>query len=325
MKQKLLFYFIFFYSSFLYSQAPKYDFQPIDMVIYYDSLDNISDDINYKYLKVIKDYYTHKASYTVYEFYKSGATKMKGITNGQQSQSFIGSRLDYFENGKKQMFSNYLDGQLDGKQYEWYENGRLKFEKENSYDKLNNTLTTRVMQFWNKNNEHIVVDGNGEFEDDDENNYSKGKYLNGYKVGVWTGFDKKFNYTYTETYEDGKLISGESIDFENTKYKYTVSYINPEPKRGLNDFYKYIAKNYQIPEVEGLSGKIYITFVVDKDGSLINFKVLRDIGYGTGKEAIRVLQKAEKWIPGKKRGVPIRVTHSLPINVRTSEVSYKQK
>ena len=292
--------------------------KPIDMIIYYDSLNHITDEINYKYTRVIKDYYTQKESYTVYEFYKSGATKMRGTTKEPESQSFIGSRIDYYENGKKKLLSNYTDYQLDGKQYEWYENGTLKLEKENSYTKLNKTLTTRVIQFWDKNNIHMVINGTGEFEDDNEEEFSKGKYLNGYKIGIWTGIDRKLNYSFEETYEDGSLISGKSIDAENTEYNYTILEVRPEHSKGMHDFYKYIARNYKVPAVEGLRGKVFMSFVVEKDGSLINFKVLRDAGYGTGEEAVRVLKNAEKWIPGKKRGVPIRVTYSLPINIQSA-------
>ena len=45
-----------------------------------------------------------------------------------------------------------------------------------------------------------------------------------------------------------------------------------------------------MPDEEGLNGKVFVSFVVEKDGSLTDIKVLRDIGYGTGKEAIRVLK-----------------------------------
>jgi hypothetical protein len=66
-------------------------------------------------------------------------------------------------------------------------------------------------------------------------------------------------------------------------------------------FYKYVGDNYRAPEEEGLRGKVYVTFVVEKDGSLTDIKVLRDIGYGTGK-AVRVLTKVRDGIQVFKMG-----------------------
>ncbi|WP_431243801.1 energy transducer TonB [Flavobacterium sp. P21] len=60
---------------------------------------------------------------------------------------------------------------------------------------------------------------------------------------------------------------------------------------GINEFYKFIQANYQTPKVQGLEGKLYMTFVIEKDGSVTGVKTLRDIGYGTGDEAVRVLAK----------------------------------
>jgi protein TonB len=60
--------------------------------------------------------------------------------------------------------------------------------------------------------------------------------------------------------------------------------VKPEFPGGMAKFYKYVGDNYRAPEEEGLRGKVYVTFVVEKDGSLTDIKVLRDIGYGTGKE-----------------------------------------
>lgn len=88
---------------------------------------------------------------------------------------------------------------------------------------------------------------------------------------------------------------------------------------GINEFYKFIGANYQTPKVQGLAGKIYATFIVEKDGSLGEIRVLRDIGYGTGTEAIRVLQISPKWIPGKSKGETVRVLYSLPINIVATE------
>ena len=93
----------------------------------------------------------------------------------------------------------------------------------------------------------------------------------------------------------------------------------PEFPGGIEKFYLFVGKNYQAPEEEGLKGKVYVTFVVEKDGSLTDIKVIRDIGYGTGKEAIRVLNKCPKWLPGEQNGKKVRVLYSLPITIQSAE------
>ena len=87
----------------------------------------------------------------------------------------------------------------------------------------------------------------------------------------------------------------------------------------IGNFYSFVGKNYQSPEEEGLKGKVYVTFVVEKDGSLTDIKVVRDIGYGTGKEALRVLNKCPRWTPGEQNGKKVRCTFSLPINIQSAE------
>lgn len=62
-------------------------------------------------------------------------------------------------------------------------------------------------------------------------------------------------------------------------------------------------------------GKIYMTFVVDKDGTLIEPKILRGLGYGLDENAILLVKNAKKWNPGVKRGIPTRVLYSLPITI----------
>lgn len=91
--------------------------------------------------------------------------------------------------------------------------------------------------------------------------------------------------------------------------------VKPEFPGGMDAFYQFIGKHYNCPKVKKLEGKVYVNFVIEKDGSLTALKVLRDIGYGTGKEAIRVLMLSPKWIPGEQNGQKVRCLFSLPISI----------
>jgi len=93
--------------------------------------------------------------------------------------------------------------------------------------------------------------------------------------------------------------------------------IAPEFTGGINNFRKFISQNYRVPKEKpaSLKGKVFTTFIIEKDGSLDNVKILRDIGYGTGEETIRVLKLCPKWSPGKLKGKEVRVLYAIPIDV----------
>ncbi|MDR7210780.1 energy transducer TonB [Flavobacterium piscis] len=96
----------------------------------------------------------------------------------------------------------------------------------------------------------------------------------------------------------------------------------PEFPGGPDALYnEFIKKNYKTPNVKGLKGKVYVTFIVEKNGTLSNIKILRDIGYGTGEEAIRVLKLSPKWVPAKKNDKPVRWQYAFPITVIGDELT----
>jgi len=94
--------------------------------------------------------------------------------------------------------------------------------------------------------------------------------------------------------------------------------IKPNFPGGMGEFYKGFGKHYRTPGVKKLNGKVYVTFVVEKNGSLTDIKVLRDLGYGTGKEVIRVLKLCPNWIPGEQNGQKVRCLFTLPISIQSN-------
>ncbi len=79
---------------------------------------------------------------------------------------------------------------------------------------------------------------------------------------------------------------------------------------------EFIYSNIQYPSIareNGVSGTVYIRFVVERDGSITNIESMRDIGAGCADEAIRVVKMMPKWNAGKQRGNPVRVMFTLPI------------
>ncbi|MBC7913747.1 MAG: energy transducer TonB [Pyrinomonadaceae bacterium] len=90
----------------------------------------------------------------------------------------------------------------------------------------------------------------------------------------------------------------------------------PQYPSGIRKFLEYVSKSYKFPQEAlkaGVSGRVIVSFVVEKDGSLSQVRVLKDLGYDTGKEAIRVVEGSDKWMPGVQNGKKVRVQYTLPI------------
>jgi protein TonB len=97
----------------------------------------------------------------------------------------------------------------------------------------------------------------------------------------------------------------------------------PEFPGGEKAMYAFLSGNMIYPETAkdaGISGKVYITFVVERDGSITDVKVMRGIGGGCDEEAVRVIQKMPKWSPGKQRNIPVRVQFILDIKFTLSQL-----
>jgi protein TonB len=106
---------------------------------------------------------------------------------------------------------------------------------------------------------------------------------------------------------------------DNTIYNSAGIEVKADFPGGVDKFRSFVMKNYQVPE-EDLNGKVFVTFVVEKDGSLSDIKVIRDIGYGTGNEAIRVIKSCKvKWNPGEQNGKKVRMLFSMPITIQSAQ------
>jgi TonB family protein len=91
----------------------------------------------------------------------------------------------------------------------------------------------------------------------------------------------------------------------------------PRFSGGMMRFYQFLAANLQYPPEMiryNIQGKVIIALTIEKDGSVSDVKSVRDVGYGSAEEAIRVLKKSPKWQPGTQNGVPVRVRYTLPIS-----------
>lgn len=111
-------------------------------------------------------------------------------------------------------------------------------------------------------------------------------------------------------------INTEEVEEEEVKI-FTIVEQEASFPGGYEALMKHLAENIKYPQQAretGTKGRVFLTFVVERDGSITDIKILRDIGSGCGEEAKRVVSKMPRWQPAKQRGKPVRQQFNLPVN-----------
>jgi TonB family protein len=139
-----------------------------------------------------------------------------------------------------------------------------------------------------------------------------GDYVNLNKINIISYLSK--------TIESG-ISNGKS---ENTNKVYDFVSIEKQPEfpGGVTKFYKYVGSNIKYPKMaqdKNVQGKVFLSFVVERDGSLSDIQITRGLGSGTDEEAIRVLEESPKWNPGIQNGLAVRVKYNININFKLND------
>ncbi|WP_293305545.1 M56 family metallopeptidase [Pedobacter sp. UBA5917] len=119
-------------------------------------------------------------------------------------------------------------------------------------------------------------------------------------------------------------VKSENID---KVYDFVSIEKQPEFPGGIAKFYKYLGGSIKYPKMaqdNNVQGKVFLSFVVEKDGSLSDIQITRGLGSGTDEEAIRVLKESPKWNPGIQNGLPVRVKYNINVNFTLSDDGGKE-
>ena len=103
---------------------------------------------------------------------------------------------------------------------------------------------------------------------------------------------------------------------EETEEIFNVVEESAAPKGGMQAFYKYVGEKIKYPAQArrmGIEGRVFVEFVINKDGSLSDVRSIKGIGAGCDEEAVRIIQSAPAWSPGKQRGKAVKQRYTLPI------------
>jgi len=134
------------------------------------------------------------------------------------------------------------------------------------------------------------------------------------EVDTDLSFDDVDERTAVEEYYVSRVDVVEEVHVEQEIF--TIVEQQPSFPGGEEKLMEYLGKNISYPPMakeSGIQGTVFVTFVVEPDGSVTNAKIMRGIGGGCDEEAIRVVRNMPKWTPGKQRGKPVRVQFNLPI------------
>lgn len=106
------------------------------------------------------------------------------------------------------------------------------------------------------------------------------------------------------------------IEEEEAEQIFQIVEDTPAFPGGISSFYKYVSENINYPSLArrlDITGRVFVRFVIEKDGKPSQVVVAKGIGGGCDEEAVRVIENSPKWIPGKQRGKPVRVYMTVPI------------
>ena len=129
--------------------------------------------------------------------------------------------------------------------------------------------------------------------------------------------DLDVEITDDEVIED--IVFEEVVEEEVAEEIFTIVEQQPEFPGGMGAFYTFVQKKMSYPSQArrmGIEGKVFVQFVVDKDGTITDVMAVKGIGAGCDEEAVRVIKESPKWKPGKQRGKSVKVRMILPITFK---------
>lgn len=132
--------------------------------------------------------------------------------------------------------------------------------------------------------------------------------------------DMDIETTSTETSKEFTPVPVE-VEEEDPNTLFTIVEESAFPVGGINAFNAFVSQHIVYPNQAkrmGIEGRVFVEFVVEKDGSITNVRTLKGIGAGCDEEAVRVVSMAPKWNAGKQRGRPVRQKMVLPIIFKQS-------
>lgn len=154
-------------------------------------------------------------------------------------------------------------------------------------------------------------------------NWYNDTIINPYGKSIYNDFAFEKTYEYERKLVFKKGILSKVSTKDNPYYDYGIIYVRcekmPEFPGGEWALKRYLIDNTKTPKSaksKGISGKVYVGFIVSKDGSLVELRILKPNAPSLNKEAVKIVKSMPKWTPGSHNGKPVSVYMSVPINFK---------
>lgn len=248
------------------------------------------------------------------EFYTNREPKLDGMANvylyGKTIKlTFLGLREDFFTTGKIKTIANYENGRVyDEKLY--YPNGQLY-----AIEDLSGSSVPLLIECHDTTGKVLAQKGNGKwikFDNDFKSETQDGFVKDSVQEGEWREFVGDLA-KYTIIYKHGIAVSSDDPNWSANTVFAAVE-VEPHFKSGAAGFNAYLAKAVKYPTVDrdnGTQGKVIVTFVVEKNGTLSTVKALRGPDKSMMDAVVQAIEQSPPWVPGIQNGRPVRVQFTI--------------
>jgi TonB family protein len=281
-----------------------------------DSMYTYFDNGNVESTRIYKYYpgFVHTEEYSLYtQFDKTGVMLQRGEYHFEQKDRYWQT---FYPNGKTKSQTSYVSGKIMGTYKKWYQNGKLMVEIE-----CEGANVVSEPKAWDEKGK-VLKPGTKEYQELIESNKPGEVYNDPLKyrnrrmimdIGEKT-LDGPFSDE--QNYDGPDVLINEKEGSQDEVYTYCE--IMPEFPGGNDSMMKFIQRHIQYPQIDkenGIEGTVYLSFIVEKDGSISEVTLVRGVkgGKGLEKEAIRVIKMMPHWKPGQMNGEKVRCQMVIPI------------
>jgi TonB family protein len=251
--------------------------------------------------------------FPVKEYYRNGKLKLTGKALSQKPYVELeGNSTSYYRNGNRKSTSNYHNGLAIGLITTYYPNGNFYSSTDYTSD-----YKTKLIECHDSTGKVLATNGTGHWIRFDERFKlvtGEGEIVDSLQNGQWHGSIDSIS-TYTCTYVKGEGMAGVRYA-GGQSYPFAKAEVEPEFKGGKEQFYSFLSQKVKYPKKakeDGIQGKVFVTFVVEKDGTLSHIKAIPGPDESLVTEAVRVVSISPPWQPGSQYGLPVRVQYTIPL------------
>ena len=255
---------------------------------------------------------------TVRAFYTS-TNKLKFLRIYNQDAYREGNFEEYYPNGNIKESGSFKKGHKSGLVIYYDPSGKKQSILE--YSPPDQKFTDygetdfKIIDYWDSAGKQIVAKGNGKCHCKLISGRNEiGNVVDGLRDSVWSEYLGD-TLILTEQYSLGKFIQSVRYD-EGTTFKYTAFEQMAEFPGGMQELVETFKKNLRYPKIarkQRIQGAVFTSFVVDKDGTIYDVKVVKGISEECDQEAMRVIALLTPWHPGRQRGRAVKSRFVLPI------------